>query len=108
LEVRSPLSTEYIRVPVAASVAGTAINPTSDTVQIAVVPTGSVPATGDWNAATWETDAVADPDIYYARLLVGPPPGVVGLSAGNIYDVYVKVFDNPETVVRNSGAIGIL
>jgi hypothetical protein len=104
----SALSIEYLRIPVAAVVSGSAIDPTSDVVQIAIVTTGNTPVTLDWKSATWETDATTDPDTYYARLLVGPAPGVQTLTAGQIYDTYVKVADNPETVVRNAGAIGVL
>ena len=108
MDVRSPLTVEYVRVSVGAVVEGAAINPTADTVNMAVVPTGTLPDTPDWKAATWETDASTDPDTYYAKLLVGPAPGVVTLTAGRIYDVYVRVTDNPEIVVRRDGALAAL
>jgi hypothetical protein len=108
MEIRSPLTTEYVRVPVAASLAGSSVNITGDQVQLAVVPTGTAPGVSDWFFGAWEIDATTDPDTYYAVLLVGPAPGVVSLTAGNIYDVYVKVLDNPETVVHRGGAVGVL
>jgi len=97
---QSALTTEYVRVAIDAGV-----DPTSDTVQMAFPATGVAPITGDWKSATWETVS----GVYYARCLVGPGfGGVVTLTAGALYDVYVKVADNPETVVRNTGALAIL
>jgi hypothetical protein len=88
---------------------GASINPSIDSVQMALVPTGTPPDVDDWNSAGWEVDETSDPDTYYARLLVGPGlGGVLTLTAGVIYDVYLKVNDNPETVVRNAGPLGVL
>lgn len=109
MEVRSPLTTEYVRVPVAAAEEGAVVNPTADVVQMAVIATGTTPVELDWETAEWETDESTDPDVYYVRLLVGPGfGGALTLAAGSIYDVYVRINDNPETIVKNSGAIGVL
>jgi len=100
---QSALSTEYVRVAIDAGV-----DPTADNVQMAFPLTGVAPVSGDWKSATWETDSSTDPATYYARCLVGPGVGgVVSLTAG-LYDVFVKVSDNPETVVRNTGALAVL
>lgn len=105
---QSAASTEYVRVAVGATANGAAIDPTVDNVEMAVIPAGSEIDEDDWLTASWETDETVDPVVYYARCLVGPPPGLITLAAGNIYDVYVKVADNPETVVRNTGGLGVL
>jgi len=101
---QSALSTEYVRVSI-----GAGVDPTSDNVQMAFPATGVAPETSDWKSATWETDSTTSPPTYYARCLVGPGSGgLITLTAGGIYDVYVKIADNPETVVRNTGALAIL
>lgn len=105
MHTQDALSTEYVR-----TVIGTtpAVDPTADNVQMAFPVTGVDPVSGDWKSATWETDSSTSPPTYYVRCLVGPGlGGVVTLTSG-LYDVYVKVSDNPETVVRNTGALGIL
>jgi len=108
VHIQSAASTEYVRVGVGATANGVAIDPTADNLQMAFVPAGNTPAGGDWKAATWETDATVTPPVYYARCLVGPAPGLITLTANTIYDVFVKVTDNPEVVVRNTGGLGIL
>lgn len=100
MHTQDALSTEYVRVAIATSPAA---DPTSDNIQMAFPVTGVNPVLGDWKSATWETDGTT----YYARCLVGPAPGVVTLAEG-LYDVYVKVTDNPEVVVRQTGALAIL
>lgn len=104
--IQSALSTEYVRVPITAMDGSSAIVPTSDVVEMAFVAPGASPETLDWNSATWETDNTTTPTTYYARCLVGPDGGVVTLTE-TLYDVFVKVGDNPETVVHRTGAIAI-
>ena len=104
--MQSALSTEYIRVPVFATDGSSEIVPTSDVVEMAFVPPGTSPAELDWESATWETDTNTTPVTYYARCLVGPDGGVVTLTE-SLYDVFVRVGDNPETVVHRTGAIAI-
>ncbi|MCC6629960.1 MAG: hypothetical protein IT340_21495 [Chloroflexi bacterium] len=101
----SALSLEYVRVRVAATEAGAAVNPTSDTVVMAFVAEGAAPAGGDWKTAGWETDTTTNPDTYYARCLVGPS-GAVTLTAG-VYDVWVKVTDTPEAPVLRAGNVEV-
>jgi hypothetical protein len=90
----SSLSTEYVKVQVTFTVAGTDTDPTGDTVQMAFKAPGTDPAGGDWVTGSWETDStVASKPIRYARALVGPAGKV--LAKGN-YTVWVKVTDTPE------------
>ncbi len=108
METRSSLTTEFIRVPIAASEDGFAIDPTQDTVRLAIVATGTTPTTLDWHLGSWESDSSSTPVEHFARLLVGPaaaPPIV--LTAG-LYDVFVKISDDPEIVVRDTGALAII
>jgi hypothetical protein len=73
---------------------GAAVNP-SDAVELAFMTSGS-PGTSDWVTGEWETDATTNPDTYYARRLT------LALAPGS-YDVWVRIHDNPETVVRKAG-----
>jgi hypothetical protein len=107
MHIQSALSTEYVRVAVGAIEAGIVEDPSGDTLQMAFPATGVTPVAGDWKSATWESDLTTTPATYYARALVGPL-GVITLVAGVLYDVYVRIVDNPETVIRNTGALAIL
>lgn len=100
----SAQTTEYIRVPVSASNSGSVVDPTTDTATMAFVAAGSTPASGDFKLATWETDTSTS--TYYLRALVGPTGGVITLTSA-LYDIYVKIGDNPETVVQRTGAVWI-
>lgn len=97
LEISSQ-SRQYVKVPVAAKLAGAAVNPTGDTVQMAFPFTGADPAT--WYAAAWETDSTSSPATYLARTTVGP--GGTAVLAVGTYDVWVKVTDSPEVPVMRS------
>ena len=102
----SALSLIYVRVPVQATKAGVQYNPTADSVVMAFVPVGTVPASGDWKAATWEVEnATAQVPTYNARCLVGPG-GTVQLAQGS-YVVWVKVTDSPEIPVLQSDALTV-
>ena len=93
------LSTEYVRLQVAATVGGSTYNPTADTVQFAFPTSGVQPTT--WYSGSWETIN----GLYYARCLVGPTGGVTTLTAGTTYDVWVKITDSPEVPVRKLGQL---
>lgn len=97
----SALSTQYVKVPVSATVAGAPYNFGSDLVQLAIVPVGSTAPT--WALGSWE--AVAG--VYSARLLVGPSSPYGALQPG-VYTVLVRVTDNPETpVLQASGVLQV-
>ena len=99
----SALSTEYVKVPVAATESGVDVNPVTDALEMALMLPGYIPTDDDWFTGSWEVDS----GTYYARVLVGPDGGVATLSRG-LYEVYIKVADNPETVVRRVGAVGVI
>lgn len=69
-----------------------ATDPTSYTVTMAVVATGTRPVSGDFSAATWAARSVGG---YKAKRTV------TGLTAGR-YDVYVKIAASPETWIDKS------
>lgn len=96
----SVLSTEYVKYEVTAAVLGIPYQPTSDVVQFAFPATGANPST--WFTGSWEIVGAH----YLARILVGPSGGATSLTVGS-YDVYIKITDSPETVVRKVGTLTI-
>lgn len=103
---QSVLSLESVKVPVAVRLSGALINPTSDVVAMAFPAESVDPVTGDWQAAEWETDSSTVPVTYLAKCLVGPG-GTIALSVG-LYDVWVRVTDNPEVPARRAGNLEIV
>lgn len=98
----SSLSTVYVHVPVRDVLF--AADPTTSPVQVAFPARGVEPVESDWRAADWRTDSAVTPPVYYARCLVGPM-GTVQLADG-LYDVWVRVTDNPERpVLRAPGGL---
>jgi hypothetical protein len=100
---QSRLSTAQVQVPVQAfdASAGTAYNPTLDTVQMAFVEVGGEPASGDWHTGSWTT---APDGSYLAQCLVGPSG--VALTRG-VYATWIKVTDSPEVPVDEVGTLQI-
>src|SRR6266496_3261374 len=84
-------SLEYVKVPITATVNGSAVNPETDDVAFSFVAPGTAPSS--WTTGSWETIGTT----YNARILVGPG-GSVTLSKG-LYEVFVRVTDNPESPV---------
>jgi hypothetical protein len=102
----SQLSTQYIIVPVSATVAGISYNPTSDIVQFAFMPTATqVPQSGDWVTGVWETESSNILYPYLALCLVGPA-GTINPGIGT-YVVYIRIQDNPEVPVLIAGQIQV-
>jgi hypothetical protein len=102
---QSVLSLKYVAVPVFAKASGLAVNPTTDTVQMAFPAPDVDPVSGDWKTASWETDASATPTVYYARCLVGPG-GTVALALGT-FDIWIKITDSPEIPAERVGNLQI-
>ncbi|MGH9121396.1 MAG: hypothetical protein ACRDYC_05550 [Acidimicrobiales bacterium] len=97
MRYQSVLSTQYVVVVVNALKDGVAYNPTGDPVAIAILPSNpaTAPGSGDWKGATWETT----PTAYNVLLLVGPSGGVLDLVQG-VYDVWIRITDDPEIPVQ--------
>lgn len=81
------LSVEYVKVPI---VDGPA-NLTSLAVQMAVVPQGQDPVSGDWKTATWIGTS--------ASVLIGTGSSVGALTKGLTYGIWVKITSSPEVPV---------
>ncbi len=94
----STLSKEYLRYWVRSIQAGEDYDPTGNAIKFAVVPEGTLPADADWADAEWE-DAEGS---HFALCLVGPGSDHGPVTPGE-YDVYLKIFDSPETPVKLAG-----
>ncbi|MER7500459.1 hypothetical protein AB0L05_27755 [Nonomuraea pusilla] len=79
------LSVEYVKVPITGP-ADLAELP----VQMAIVPNGQDPATGDWKSAVWIGTSAA--------VLIGPGSGLP-LAKGGSYGIWVKITSTPEVPV---------
>jgi len=102
----SHLATMYYLVPVTATKAGAAYNPTSDAVQFAFMPQATqVPGNSDWVTGSWDSDTSSVLYPYNAKCLVGPS-GTTTLGIGTYY-VYVKITDSPEIPVLLAGVLQI-
>lgn len=105
----SSLATEYVVIPVAATKAGVAYDPTGDVVQFAFMPTATqVPATADWVTGSWETAATSIIYPYNARCLVGPATASSTALTGGSYTMYLKITDSPEIPVLVIGTLAII
>lgn len=100
------LSTEFVLVPVVATKAGVAYNPTADAVQFAFMPTATqVPQNTDWVGGSWDTVPSNALYPYNAKCLVGPT-GTITLAIGT-YIIYVKITDSPEVPVLVAGQLQV-
>jgi hypothetical protein len=97
----SSLSTEYVQVPVQATIMGVPYNPTADAVSLAFVVGNAYPTL--WYAGSWVTTAQGN---YLAQTLIGPANGGTVLAPGT-YNIYVKITDNPEVPVIPSGSVTV-
>ena len=98
----SSLSTVYIQVPVAATFAGVAHDPTGDPIQMAFMTGTTKPSLSDWKTGSWDT---APGPVYLAQVLIGPGSSIV-LGVG-VYTVWLKITDSPEIPVDNVGYLTI-
>lgn len=106
---QSAASTQFIQVQVRAMIAGTAYDPTADTVAMAFIPEPATatpplnPQPSDWHPAEWQTDPGPS---YWAACLVGPANGGVSLTQG-IYQTWVMVTDDPAVPVLQGPLLNI-
>lgn len=102
----SQLATKDYLLPVAASKAGSAYDPSGDTVQFAFMPQAAqVPQSSDWVAGSWEASPSSLLYPWNAVCLIGPA-GTVTLGTG-VYVAYVKITDSPEIPVDIVGYLEI-
>lgn len=89
-----------VKIPVRARSGGADVDPTSDVVSLAFLPSDAKPASGDWKAGTWDTDT----GRYYAQCRIGPG-GTITLQPETTYAVWIKIVHGADTVVRRAGSL---
>ena len=99
----SALSTQFIQVPVQATIGGLPYDPSSDAVAMAFMTGGLRPSTGDWHAGSWSATAQG---IHLAQCLVGPKNGGTALAAAT-YQVWLMITDSPEVPVIAAGSLQV-
>lgn len=95
-------ATMYVQIPVTALVSGLPSDPTGDTVSLAFMLGRATPDTPDWVLGSWQTSSVNGQ--YFAQALVGPTGHV--LTPG-VYTVWIKIEDDPETPIAQSGNLTV-
>jgi hypothetical protein len=98
----SVLSTQYLQIPVAATLDGASYDPTGDTVSFAFTTIGASPGPGDWNGGAWITS-----NGYLAQILIGPRNYGVALPVG-AYQIWVWIGDSPEVPVQQADLLRIV
>lgn len=97
----SHLSTEYIGATATIKASGGTFDPDTVTGAIAVVRDDTDPNSDDWHTA----DVDVTSTTITARLLIGPD-SALDLPTGK-YDVWLRVNDDPETIVRLAGTLRV-
>lgn len=85
LEIPS-ISKEYVKIPITTGPPDL----TDLDVNLAILPQGETPDTGDWTAGVWVGTAAA--------VLIGPGTDYE-LTAGITYGIWVQIIDDPEEPV---------
>lgn len=102
------LSTEPILLgPVSHRVAGVETNPTSYTVEAALVPAGGTPSV--WTAAAWETvPSTTGANSWWVRLSVGPLSTLGALTPGDHRALVRILVSGTERPVLDAGTITVV
>lgn len=82
----SHLSVEYVKIPVTGPVELSSL-----TVEMAVLPQGEDPDSGDWETAAWFNSQ--------ASILIGSGTAIGALTKGVTYGIWVRITSLPETPV---------
>lgn len=104
----SILTKQHVKVGVRFMSEGAEVDISTDPVSLAFPVYGVDPVALDWLTSDWEV--VANPAVgnykYLARTLIGP--GSAKTLPVGLYDVWVKVTDNPESpVIQATGMLEI-
>lgn len=104
----SALSRQYIIIPIEGKDDNGTIDPTAFPVEFAFLLQDGIPAVDTiWYAGTWFTETQAYlPDIYKAKVLIGPS-GQVALTPGS-WDVWVRVTHTVEQPIEKADTILIV
>lgn len=94
-------SIEWVDFPIE-----TEADPTAFPVEVALVPTGTMPASddSDYRVAAWV--AGGGPDVWEVRLLIGSAGADTDYAVG-VYDAYVRVTATPEVPVIPAGGLEV-
>lgn len=96
------ISVAYLRLRVIAKENGQLKDPTGDDVEFGFTSIHVInPTPEEWYAGSWETEGLK----YYARILAGPGTDVDFLEAGETYNVWIKIYDDPETPAHLAGLV---
>lgn len=110
------VSLEDVNVEWTSALAGTKIDPTGQTsgqpllsVNFAFpLSSGNLLRPAEpvaWFAGSWLLGGNAA--FYVAQCLVGPSPGVIQLTAGQVYDVWCQILGSPEQPARFAGQLSV-
>ena len=97
-------SLESLQFTVSAKVNSSYVDPTSGTTKWAFVAHEAIPTSGDWKAASWETDNSGARPVYRSVVLVGPGGGVQSFTTG-YYDVWGRVQFSGQDIQRKLGVL---
>jgi hypothetical protein len=100
----SRLSTQYVLIPVQATVAGEAISPAGFPVAFQFAPVGTTP-TGSWTAGSWQDGTTNG--FYMAQCLIGPENGGLVLAPA-LYAIWIQITGNPEVPVLQPGLLQVV
>lgn len=89
------ISVEYLKVPITGP---SSVDLVELSVELAIVPDGQSPTSGDWKEGVWIGSSAA--------VLIGPG-ATIPLERGT-YDVYVRITSDQEVPVLLSGSIHIV
>ncbi len=104
MDTLSAASTEYVQVVVSARENGAFVDLSATDVEMGFSATSATPT---WRTASWDVDTSTRPaPTYRAQCLVGPDGGVETLAPGT-YWVWVKIEDNPATIIRQASLIRV-
>lgn len=81
------ISKEYVKIPITKGPPGF----TDLDVNVAILPDGQDPDSGDWNTGLWLGTSAA--------LLIGPGSTFGALAKGGTYGIWVQIIDDPEEPV---------
>jgi hypothetical protein len=93
-------SREWIEFPISAEA-----DPTSFPVEVALVPTGTIPLEADYRAASWGLGG--GPDVWGARLLIGDAGSNTDYDVG-VYDAFVRIDSGAEEPILFAGGVEII
>lgn len=100
----SALATMLVQTPVTDLSSGLPVSPTGDAVSMAFMLGRAQPGDSDWKTGSWGTSSVNGQ--YFAQCLVGPNGGETTLTPG-AYTIWVKIEDDPETPIAQSGNLTV-